>query len=257
MLMLLSPSKTLGDGTPPHPIVPTQPEWLDEATTLVQKARTLSPEDLQRMMAISPKLAALNHARYQSFTTPFTPHNATAALFTFQGDVYDGLAASSFTPDEIAFAQPRLRILSGLYGVLRPLDLMQPYRLEMGTALATKRGKNLYQFWGDRVSHSLNAAATAVQASAIVNLASEEYFKVVRPAVLQPRLITPVFHEVRNDKARVIGLMAKRARGRMAGWIIRHQLTNPDDLTSFSEDGYRYHAALSDHQQLVFRRQQS
>ena len=254
MILLLSPSKTLGDGTAPCPITPTQPQWLKESAALIKEARTLSPADLQKLMDISAKLAELNHARFAQFQTPFTSANATPALFTFQGDVYDGLDAHSLKAKDIAFAQDHLRILSGLYGLLRPLDLMQPYRLEMGIALTNPRGKNLYQFWGERITGSINEAAKEAKAKAVINLASEEYFKAVKPALLAAPLIEVQFKERKGGKLATIGLMAKRARGRMAGWVIRQRILKPADLAHFNEDGYAFQPSLSDAGRLVFVR---
>lgn len=256
MLILLSPAKKLDfdsewefDGT-------SQPRLMDETLTLVKKARRLKPRDLTRMMGISEQLAELNVRRFQSFETPFTPTNARPAIDAFKGDVYVGLDAPSLDEKDRAFADQHIRILSGLYGVLRPLDLMQAYRLEMGTAFATRRGENLYDFWGSRIADLL--LDDLQDDATIVNLASQEYFKAVDKKALgaDVRIITPVFKELKEDKLRVISFFAKRARGGMARYAIDNQITEAEALKGFDYGGYSYSDDLSDGDTWVFTRPQ-
>jgi len=254
MMILLSPSKTLDmEGTTPIK-KPTIPDLLEESQTLIKLARKLSANDLKTLMDISDKLAVLNVDRFQSFKTPFTPDNAKPALFAFQGDVYDGLDSASFSAADLTYAQQHLRILSGLYGLLRPFDLMQAYRLEMGIPLANPRGKNLYQFWGDRITNLLNKHAKQSKCSRIVNLASQEYFAAIHTPSLALPLITPVFKEKKGNQLKVIGLMAKRARGKMAAWIIQNRVESANDIQTFDLDGYQYDAALSTEGEFTFTR---
>lgn len=254
MLYVISPSKTLDETSPLPPCEVTQPALLPESGTLISHLRTLSEPELAALMAISPKLAALTHARYQSWSTPFTCQNARPALFTFKGDVYDGLDAATLSAADVAYAQSHLRILSGLYGLLRPLDLMQPYRLEMGTSLANPRGRNLYQFWGERITHALNLAADASGTDLLINLASQEYAAAIDRKVLKPREVTVHFKEKRGNTLQVIGLMAKRARGMMARYLVTGRIGTIDGITAFTAGGYRFDATLSDTKDLVFVR---
>lgn len=254
MIILLSPSKTL-DMEAPHSVkTPTQPALLTESKQLITEARKRSVQDLQELMAISEKLATLNHTRFKAFSTPFTPDNATPAGFAFQGDVYEGLQFAALNAKDQAFAQEHLRILSGLYGLLRPFDLMQAYRLEMGISLANPRGKNLYQFWGERITHAINADAKAAKSSLIVNLASNEYFSAVKPALLECPLITPVFKEKKGKDYKVVSFNAKKARGRMAAFLIESRARTAGDIIRFDRDGYQYHEKLSDSSTLTFTR---
>ncbi len=254
MLLVLSPSKTL-DETTPHPAVKaTQPAMLSSSRELVEVLKGMSEKKLATLMEISPKLAALNHARYQSWQTPFTPKNARPAIYMFKGDVYDGLDAEHLSTRDIAYAQTHLRILSGLYGVLRPLDLMQPYRLEMGRKLTTKRGKDLYRFWGESISRSLEKSAIAAGTDTLINLASQEYAEAIDRSALDLREITVHFKEKRGNKLQVIGLMAKRARGMMARHMITREVKTVKGITSFTEGGYSYVKELSDASSLVFVR---
>lgn len=254
MLITLSPAKNLN----PKPKTPasetTLPRALDDSSLLNQRLRQLSEADLQALMHISPKLAADNHQRFKDWHTPFTADNATAALLTFRGDVYVEMDANAFSDEDIDFAQQHLRILSGLYGVLRPLDLMQPYRLEMGTRLTNERGKNLYEFWGDRITEQLNADLAAQGDDILINLASNEYFKSVRPKQFSGRIITPTFKENRDGKWKVIGTIAKKLRGLMAAHIIQNRLTDPEALKTFVQRGYSYNAELSNDSEWVFTR---
>jgi len=245
MLILLSPSKTQDFDTKPPVREYTQPALLEESKILIKELRKLDEVDIRSLMGISSKLAALNYERYRQFKTPFSVANAKQAMFAFQGDVYDGLDAASFDDKAVAFAQSHLRILSGLYGVLRPLDLMQPYRLEMGIRLANARGKDLYAFWGDRLTEYLNHELETLEPKVVINLASEEYFKAINPAKLNATLITPQFKEKKGKNYQMIGLFAKKARGRMAHYILSRGIIVPEALQFFAEDGYRFNVALS------------
>jgi hypothetical protein len=256
MIILLSPSKTLEYKPSKVKIPPTRPALLQESEKLIDLLRALSEEELQALMGISQKLAALNHQRYLDFTTPFTPENATPAIFTFQGDVYEGLQASQLSEDVLLRAQQQLRMLSGLYGLLRPFDLMQPYRLEMGTKLSNPRGKNLYSFWAERITQAINEALAEQEGEAVINLASQEYFKAVQPNALQGQLITPIFKEQKGNDFKVIGLFAKRARGMMARFILEENIRQVKDIKGFSVDGYRFEAELSKGNDWVFARRQ-
>ncbi len=255
MLVLLSPAKTLDFETPyPALAAPTQPVFLDEAQTLVENLRKFSAPRLARLMGVSDRLAVLNRTRYADWARPFTPENARPALFTFNGDVYDGLAARTLSPAQISFAQAHLLILSGLYGVLRPLDLMRAYRLEMSTPLVNRRGKDLYAFWGERLTDAVAAAATEAGAKQVVNLASHEYFKSIHVKKLALPVIEPVFEDFGGGRYRVVSFHAKRARGLMARFAIAGRLKQAGQLKTFSEAGYAYDEAASDEARWVFRR---
>lgn len=251
MLTVISPAKTLDMDTPAPNLPLTQPELLGEAELLVKKLRPMKKGELARLMGVSDKIAALNAERYQTFRTPFTPANARPALVTFKGDVYKPLELKHYTEEDFAFAQAHLRMLSGLYGVLRPLDLMQPYRLEMGTKLKNPRGEDLYDFWGERITVLLNRD---LKGGALVNMASNEYWKAVKPAKLKGRIITPLFKEKRGKKVQTIALMAKKARGMMVNHIIRNQVMEPEALKKFKEGGYRFEPKLSSESEWVFVR---
>lgn len=250
MLLVLSPSKTLDESSTLPEFKPTQPVMLAQAQELAVQLRGLSAEKLAGLMSISDKLAALNHARYRSFKTPFTPKNARPALFTFKGDVYEGMEVAHYSPEDLAFAQQHVRILSGLYGVLRPLDLMQPYRLEMGTALKNPRGKDLYAFWGDSIAQHLSTEAGGV----LVNLASEEYFKAVRPQAFKGEIFHVQFKENHKGALKVIGIHAKRARGLMADFVIKHKIAKHSALREFGAEGYEFQPKLSGENIYVFVR---
>ncbi len=254
MLTVISPAKTLDFDTPATTATYTTPDFLDDSRELIDRLRELSPQAIAELMRISDKLAGLNAARYQSWYTPFTPDNAKQAVLAFKGDVYTGLEAESFNEEDLAFAQDHLRILSGLYGVLRPLDLIQPYRLEMGTKLDNPRGKDLYQFWGNQITESLNRELERQASPVLVNLASNEYFKAVKPKALQGEIITPVFKDLKNGQYKIISFYAKKARGRMSAWLIKHRVTEPERLQAFDEDGYVYNSELSTATQWVFTR---
>ncbi len=256
MLMLISPAKTLDYESPLPTNKFSEPELLADSAKLMREVKQLAPQDLAGLMGISDKLADLNYRRNQQWKKPFTPDNARPAVLAFKGDVYLGLEAENFSGHDFNFAQKHLRILSGLYGVLRPLDLMQPYRLEMGTKLKNKGGDNLYQFWGDRIAKNLNAQLAALKSDTVVNLASNEYFSAVDTKVLKAQVITPAFKEIKDGKARVLSFFAKKARGRMAAWAIQNRITSADELRNFDVDGYRFDAALSTDSNWVFTRKQ-
>ena len=254
MLMVISPAKTLDYQTPPVTQRYTQPEHLDHAQDLIVQLRDFTPRQIAELMHLSDQLAGLNAARFGSWTKTFTPENAKQALLAFKGDVYTGLNAEDFSEADFDFAQTHLRMLSGLYGVLRPLDLMQPYRLEMGTRLATLRGNNLYDFWGERISGWLNDALAAQGDEVLLNLASNEYFSAVKRKVLNARIIDTEFKDLKNGQYKIISFYAKKARGLMARYVIKQRLSNPEGLKDFAEQGYRYSAEHSTTDKLVFLR---
>ncbi|MEM9254423.1 MAG: peroxide stress protein YaaA [Pseudomonadota bacterium] len=254
MLTVISPAKTLDFDTPPVTKKTTQPEFLARSKSLVNDARKLSPDEIGKLMGVSESIAELNHARFMNWGTPFTLKNAKQSLLAFKGDVYTGLEADTLSTTELNYAQKHLRILSGLYGLLRPLDLMQPYRLEMGLKFKNSGGNNLYEFWGDDICDALNAQFKASGSRVLVNLASNEYFKSVKPRQLDAEVITPVFKDLRGGKYRVISFFAKKARGQMARFIIDRRLNEPDELKKFRKDGYRYNKSESTARKLVFTR---
>lgn len=253
MLMLVSPAKTL-DYTGTDFDRFTLPAFLDCSQTLVKQLNRYSVEDLSELMHISDKLAKLNYQRYQDFETPFTPENAKQALLVFKGDVYKGMTVENYTEDDLAFAQGCLRILSGLYGVLRPLDLMQPYRLEMGTKLTTEKSKNLYEFWGSQISDSLNADLEGDADPCVVNLASKEYFKSVDIKALKARVLDIDFKENKAGTYKIVAIHAKRARGLMADYVIRNRIKTVEALQGFDSEGYTFRDSLSEPNRWVFCR---
>jgi cytoplasmic iron level regulating protein YaaA (DUF328/UPF0246 family) len=257
MLIVISPAKTLDYATRVSTSTATQPQFLDEATELNQVLRTYNPQKLAKLMTVSHNIADLNFSRNQQWAPPFNDKNARQAIFAFKGDVYLGLDAYGLSEDDLAFAQQHLRILSGLYGALRPLDLMQAYRLEMSTRLKNPHGKNLYDFWDAKVTGAINKALQAQQDKTLINLASEEYFAVLQPKSLDAEVLTPVFKDYKNGTYKIISFFAKKARGRMAAWIIRSRMTDKARLTEFTEDGYCYSPALSKERELVFIRKTS
>lgn len=245
MLIVISPAKTL-DFDNPAPLKQfTQPQFLDDSQQLIDTLRTLDPEQLGKLMAISPQLSELNWQRYLEWSLPFTATNAKAALFAFRGDVYTGLDADSFSKADRDYAQKHLRILSGLYGVLKPLDLMQPYRLEMGTKLINARGRNLYEFWGDRITEALNVELAQQKKPVLINLASEEYFRAVHPKKLAADIVTPLFKERKGDAYKIVSFYAKKARGLMSSFILRNRISNIEDIKTFDIEGYSFNSNLS------------
>ena len=254
MLTLLSPSKTLDMDACTPVQIPTQPQFLSDTEELATTLKQYSPDQLKKLMGISDKLAELNHARYQSFSTPFTPDNAKQAILMFKGDVYDGLYVHDFTPEHFYFAQNHLNILSGFYGLLRPLDLLQPYRLEMGIKLSTNRGKNLYEFWGGNLTNALNEQLVDHKDTTLVNLASNEYAKAIQPDKLNGNFLQVDFKEYKQGEYKIIGLFAKKARGMMARYIITQNIDHADGLKEFNDGGYIYNPSLSEENHLVFTR---
>lgn len=254
MLFLLSPAKSLDYETPVGDMPATRPQFVEQSAALIGVLRQKSPQQIAELMHLSDALAALNVARYQAWSSRFTVRNSKQAVLAFNGDVYEGLNAKTLATQDLAWAQDHLCILSGLYGVLRPLDRLQPYRLEMGTALATPRGKNLYQFWGAQISEYLNTRLAADTTPVVINLASQEYFKAVDRKVLKARVIECVFEELRHGQYKVISFMAKRARGLMARFATTHRIATPGKLQAFNLEGYAYDAAASRPDRLVFRR---
>ncbi len=257
MLLVISPAKNLDYETPAKTKQSTNPDFLDESQLLIEELRQLAPQDISKLMSISDKLGVLNYDRFQQWSQPFTADNAKQAVLAFNGDVYTGLDANSFKADDFKFAQKHLRILSGLYGLLRPLDLMQPYRLEMGTKFANQRGSNLYDFWGDTITEALNQQLTSLKSDVLVNLASNEYFKSVKPKSLNAEIITPVFKDWKGDKYKIISFYAKKARGLMCAYAIHNRITNAEDLKGFDLEGYAYNEGMSSAREWVFTRQQA
>lgn len=256
MLMVISPAKTLDYESPLATESHTQPEFLDHACELIDQLKELEPHQVSNLMSISEKLGQLNAERFQNWHTPFNLDNARQAALAFKGDVYTGLAAESFSEDDFAFAQKHLRMLSGLYGLLRPLDLMQPYRLEMGTKFENSRGKDLYAFWGSILTDELNRLLAADD-GVLVNLASNEYFKSVKKKELNARLITPQFKDWKNGQYKMISFYAKKARGLMCRFAIENRITQADDLKGFNLDGYYFSEEQSEGNNWVFLRDQA
>lgn len=256
MLYLISPAKNLDYETPAITSEYTLPDLMDEAEALVKVCVKLTPKDLSSLMHISDKLAGLNVARFAEWQPNFTQDNAKQAILAFNGDVYTGLDAASFSAEDFSYAQSHLRILSGLYGVLKPLDLMQPYRLEMGTKLENPRGKNLYEFWGDLITDKINDQIKASNSEVVVNLASTEYFKSVKKKQLSAPLVTPVFKDWKNGQYKMISFFAKKARGMMVQYLIKNQVKDLAGLLQFNQDGYEYNAELSKPDAPCFTRNQ-
>ncbi len=254
MLIVISPSKTLefkGRSYPDHTI----PFFTSRISKLIDHMKTLSEKDLETLMNISPKLAALNHERYQRFQLPFAPDNSRQALLAFKGDVYQGIQVDDYTDSDIRFAQGHLRILSGLYGLLRPLDLIQPYRLEMGPRLSGSWGKNLYEFWENAITDRINQELDQIKGTHIlVNLASNEYVKAVRPDQLNAPVLDIHFKEKKNGTLKTIGIHAKRARGLMTDFIIRHRVRDPEALKPFTRNGYEFDPSCSTETAWTFAR---
>lgn len=254
MLFLLSPAKSLDYDTPVADLPHTTPHFVRQSTQLIKVLRGCSPQQIGELMDISDPLAALNVARYQTWSPRFTARNSRQAVLAFNGDVYEGLDARSLSAEDLAWAQDHIAILSGLYGVLKPLDHMQPYRLEMGTRLATDAGSNLYQFWGPRIANHLNARLRADTTPVVVNLASQEYFKSVDQRTLAARVVECVFEDWKSGQYKVISFFAKRARGLMARHAVMQRLATPRQLEGFDLEGYAFAAAASEPDRLVFRR---
>jgi uncharacterized protein len=255
MLVVISPAKKLDlESSVEKTLKYSKPALLKSAEELIGAARQLSEKQLAKLMKLSEPLAKLNQQRYQDFSIPFTKSNAKQAVLTFNGDTYQGLDALSFSAEEHEYAQQHLRILSGLYGVLRPLDLIQAYRLEMGTKLKTEKGLNLYNFWGEQITRNINKNIVETESEYLLNCASNEYFKAVKLDLIKAKVVTPVFKQVKNGEARMLGMMAKRARGAMARYIVQNKVERLADLKEFKADGYRFQNKLSDSDKFEFHR---
>ena len=254
MLIVLSPAKTLDFETPASITKATSPALLKETAELIAILKQQSPKQLGQLMGISEKLSELNHQRYQDFEIPLPKKGTKQAAFAFQGDVYQGLLASEMTEKQLLYAQDHLRILSGLYGALRPLDRMLPYRLEMGTSLKNKAGKDLYAFWGDKITDSVSKQIAATKSKFLLNLASNEYFRSVKAKQLSCPVVSPAFKEFKNGKYKIISFFAKKARGTMASWVIRNRVKSIAKLANFNEDGYQFDEESSTEDVPVFLR---
>lgn len=256
MIITLSPSKGQDFEAPAKTKKHSMPAALKDTQLLIKELRKIKPAELQTLMSVSENIAKLNVDRYKKFKTPFTSSNAKQAIFAFKGDVYTGIDLESFNAADITYAQNHLRILSGLYGCLRPLDLIQPYRLEMKTKLGNPRGDNLYQFWGESITDALNKELAKQKEAVLVNLASNEYFKSVKPKLLKGRLLNINFKETKNGKTRIVAIFAKRARGMMADFILRNRIEKSEDIKKFKLGGYRFSKTESDDSQWTFTRPQ-
>ncbi|MCP4595693.1 peroxide stress protein YaaA [Neptuniibacter sp.] len=254
MLIVVSPAKTLDYETAPITSSFTQPQFLEHSQVLIDELKQLSVQDVAELMKLSDKLASLNVARFESWIPEFNQENAKQAVLAFKGDVYTGLDAESLSEEELQFAQNHLRILSGLYGVLKPLDLMQPYRLEMGTKLANSRGKNLYEFWGSIINDQLNSELSQSKESVLINLASNEYYKAAKEKNIQGRIITPAFKDWKNGQYKMISFYAKKARGLMTRYIIENRIEDPEQLKGFDLEGYRFAESMSEGDNWTFIR---
>jgi cytoplasmic iron level regulating protein YaaA (DUF328/UPF0246 family) len=254
MLFILSPAKSLDYESTLPPVAATQPQFVSQSAELIATLKKKTPQQISDLMDLSEALAKLNVQRYKAWSPQFTEVNARPAVLAFNGDVYEGLDAKSLKPKDLQWAQDHVAILSGLYGVLRPLDLMQPYRLEMGTALKHGKANNLYQFWGAQIAEHLNQQLSHSKQPIIVNLASQEYFKAVDRKALQARVIECVFQDHKNGQYKIISFFAKRARGLMARYVIQHQVKTPEALQAFNLEGYAFEASASSVDSLVFRR---
>ncbi|MCF8380192.1 MAG: peroxide stress protein YaaA [Bacteroidales bacterium] len=254
MITIISPSKTLNE----NPELITQdytlPDFLVEAGILVEKLRKYSPKKLQKLMNINPKLAELNASRFIEWDMDFTQENANRAVLMFNGEVFNGLQAMTLNEEDLRFAQDHMRILSGLYGVLRPLDLMKPYRLEMGTNISIQRKKNLYQFWGDKLSQKLNEELERHDEKILLNLASDEYFDAINPKMLKAKIIKCQFKEERNGKLQFVTIFGKKARGLMLRFIIENRIDNYEDLKAFDLEGYYFNSNYSSEDMWIFSR---
>lgn len=256
MLVLVSPAKTLDYDNPAATTEYTLPKLTQYSEQLIEECRKFTPADIASLMKVSDKIAGLNAARFESWSPTFTTGNAKQAVYAFRGDVYTGLDADSLSEESLSRAQSQLRILSGLYGLLKPLDLMQPYRLEMGTRLANAKGTNLYQFWGDVITDEVNASLKEQGDELLVNLASNEYFKAVKPKLVNGTIITPVFKDRKNGQYKVISFFAKKARGMMVRYILDNKVSNLEELNKFDVAGYYYCETESTQLSPVFKREE-
>lgn len=256
MLIVVSPAKTLDFESPLVTEKHTQPDFISQASQLITVCKKLKPSDIASLMKVSDKIASLNVARFAQWSKTFTPENSRQAILAFKGDVYAGLEAEQFSDVDFDYAQQHFRMLSGLYGLLKPLDLMQPYRLEMGTKLENKKGTNLYHFWGESITKKINKDMQENGDDLLINLASNEYFKAVKPKLVKGKVITPVFKDQKNGQYKVISFFAKKARGMMAKYLIQNQISTVEGLKEFDMAGYYYVAEESSETELVFKREE-
>ena len=254
MLAIISPAKTLDYNSPAPTRKHTEPQFLEDSSELIDELREFAPPDVADLMGISSKLAELNVERYATWRTPFTRRNARQAILAFKGDVYLGLDAYSYTERDFTWAQKHVRILSGLHGLLKPLDLIQPYRLEMGTRLKNGRGSDLYEFWGDKVTDALNGAVAAQKQPLLINLASNEYFNVLDAGRIDARIVTPTFRDLKNGRYKFLSFFAKKARGLMTSYIVKNRVSTLKALRAFDWQGYRFSKEQSRADEWVFLR---
>ncbi len=257
MLIVISPAKTLDFESDASTSIHTEPELIDQSASLIKTLKKMAPQDIAKLMKLSDKLATLNFDRFQNWSKTPKKETVKQALLAFKGDVYTGLEADTFSTEEFRFAQKHLRILSGLYGVLRPLDLMQPYRLEMGTKLEVGKHRSLYEFWGDAITETLNSQLKKIKSKTLINLASNEYFDSVKTDKLNAQIITPIFKDWKSGKYKIISFYAKKARGMMSAYAIRQKITDPEALKGFDVAGYSFDEASSNASQWVFLRKDS
>ena len=256
MLIVISPAKTLDFETAPITKDHSQPGFLKESRQLVSQLKKLTPTEVSSLMKISDKLGGLNFIRFNEWKTPFTLDNSKQALLAFKGDVYTGIDAGTFSSQNLKFAQKHLRMLSGLYGVLRPLDLIQAYRLEMGVKFENRKGKDLYEFWATKLTDQINQDLKASKSKHLINLASNEYFKSLQASDINAEIIVPVFKDYKNGKYKIISFFAKKARGQMSAYIIKNKLKDPVDIKDFNVDGYKFNKSASSESNWVFQRRQ-
>ena len=254
MLIVISPAKTLDFETPANSNIYSEASFLKESSQLIKELRKRKVDEIADFMGISPKLAQLNFERFHQWNLPFTTKNAKQALLAFKGEVFTGIDAASFSDEDFKRSQTGLRILSGLYGVLKPMDLIQAYRLEMGKKLENKQGGNLYQYWGDKITNSINQALNENNHKELINLASNEYFKSINKKKLKADIVTPTFKDLKNGEYKMISFYAKKARGLMTRFIIQNKISDPNDIKAFNLEGYMYNPALSKEKDPVFTR---
>ena len=254
MISIISPAKTLDFSTKTQELPYSIPVFTQEASALMEELKKLNPDDLQGLMSISRPLADLNYTRFQDWSLPFTAENARQAILAFKGEVYTGIDAYNLSKDDILYADNHLQILSGLYGVLKPLDLIREYRLEMGTKLQNKKGKNLYEYWGNTITEQIRTALNAQNCNTLVNLASNEYFKAINTKLLGAEIITPTFKDFKKGSYKVISFYAKKARGLMVRFMIKNRISTIDEIKHFEEEGYFYNDVLSTQKEIVFTR---
>ena len=254
MIIILSPAKTLDFENPAVEKTCTEPEFLSLSKNLIAGLSKMSNEEISKLMGISVKLAALNSQRYKSWNVKHESKNSKQAILAFKGDVYEGMKAWDYTKQDFTYAQKNLRLLSGLYGLLRPLDLIQPHRLEMGTVYANPAGKDLYSFWGERLNKKLNEECKSSGSNYLINLASQEYFKATQPKKLEMEVISPVFKDEKNGKFKIISFYAKKARGMMSSYLIRNQVETLEGIRAFNDQGYQFESSESTNLQPVFLR---